>query len=246
MAPGPGLDSAPGGVIVPRSVRPARAGCAGGGPCVLRLRARSSPVPQARARHRPGESMRTLRLLPLAIATVTVAGACRSASDDAEQTAFQVPRRDLTLQEATTSQVEVASPVELGRVPEQPRASRPHRTQKVAPQPAPAPAPSSTAAPKSAPAPATAASATTRVATDDAAAAPDPFALAPGQTVTVIPASSGPANEPSWTDRGPPDAPDGSSGGTTIHAGGHGGTCGGHGGGHHPGGGASPGFRGLQ
>ena len=74
--------------------------------------------------------------------------------------------------------------------------------------------------------------------------APDPNALAPGQTVTVLPASSGgSASEPGLTDQGPPDARHGDSGGTAIRGGGDGGRCGGRG---HPGSGGAPGFRGFR
>jgi hypothetical protein len=72
--------------------------------------------------------------------------------------------------------------------------------------------------------------------------APDPNALAPGQTVTVLPASSGSSSSPSGTDQGLPDAQRGDSRGVTIR-GGRGGSCGGRGG---HGGGAGPGFRGLR
>ena len=72
--------------------------------------------------------------------------------------------------------------------------------------------------------------------------APDPYALAPGQTVTVLPASTGAGGAPSATDDGPADAQRGDSRGVTTRGGGHGGSCGGHGG--HPGG--APGFRGLR
>ena len=40
--------------------------------------------------------MRTLLLLPFTLAAVAVTG-CGTGSDGTEQTAFQVPRRDLTL-----------------------------------------------------------------------------------------------------------------------------------------------------
>ena len=58
--------------------------------------------------------MRTILLLPLALAAAAAAG-CHATPDGTEQTAFSVPARDLTLQQTETPQVEVASPVELGR-----------------------------------------------------------------------------------------------------------------------------------
>ena len=80
--------------------------------------------------------MRTTLLVPLALSTAIAVGACRTASDGAEQTAFQVPKRDLTLSQVGGPQVEVASPVELARVaptrhqsaPRQQTQRRPTRT----------------------------------------------------------------------------------------------------------------------
>jgi hypothetical protein len=188
--------------------------------------------------------MRVLLLLPLAI-VATFAGGCRTASDDAEQTAFQVPKRDLTLQQADAPPVEVASPVELARVPAEPRAAtRQSKVRRPTRSAHPAAADRDVTAQR-ATADAPAAAATAAVPVSQAAyEAPDPYALAPGQTVTVLPASGG--SDPGWTDQGPPDARHGESRGTTIHAGGHGGDCGGRGGGRHPGGGVGPGLRGLR
>lgn len=133
-----------------------------------------------------------------AVLTVGVLGACgtggeRSAPADAL-------KRDLTLQPtgatAAIPAVEVASPVELRR-PEPPRrtAQRPRPTPTKAPAPKPDPAPD--AAPSveqvSAPVPVSVAIA------EQPAPAPTGRELAPGQTVTVLPASAGPA------DQGPSD-----------------------------------------
>jgi hypothetical protein len=193
--------------------------------------------------------MRTLVLVSFTLATVA-AGGCRPSSSDTEQSAFQVPKRDLTLQQADAPQVEVASPVELARAA--PAEHRSAARQRAVHQPARAPhrasssprhtaaQPAATDTPVQAPAPAGIAALPVNQAAYEP---PDPYALAPGQTVTVLPASSGgTASEPGLTDQGPPDARHGDTGGTTIR-GGHGGSCGGRG---HPGSGGSPGFRGLR
>jgi hypothetical protein len=189
-----------------------------------------------------GGRMRILLLVPLTVAAVGAA-ACRSPSRDPEATAFQVPQRDLTLQQADAPQVDVASPVELDRaVPvERHTVIRPQKARQAArsaalsspAEPATADVPVSTPAPGAAAVPASPAS----------YEPPDPYALAPGQTVTVLPASSGSAPAPSSTDNRPPDAQRGPSRGVTIRGGGDGGSCGGRGG--HPRGGG-PGFRGLR
>jgi hypothetical protein len=188
-----------------------------------------------------GGRMRILLLASLTVAAVGAA-ACRSPSRDPEATAFQVPQRDLTLQQADAPQVDVASPVELDRAVPVERHTR-MRPQKAG-QPAPGTAPSSLAEPANAdvpvstPAPAAAAVPASPASYEP----PDPYALAPGQTVTVLPASNGSTPAPS-TDNGPPDARRGPSRGVTIRGGGDGGSCGGRGG--HPHGGG-PGFRGLR
>jgi len=186
--------------------------------------------------------MRPAFLLPFAVAAGLAA--CGSGPDDTALASRRVPERDLTLQQATSPDLEIVSPVELGRVSALPastrRAPQPRTTKRtpravtVSTQPAEAPAP----------APATTEASTTSLATAEAEA-PDPHALAPGQTVTILPASGGSsAAEPSghgdWTDRLPPDR----GTGTSIHGGG-GGHCGGrgHGGGWTDGGG---GFKGLR
>jgi hypothetical protein len=195
--------------------------------------------------------MRTLVLVSITLAAAIAAGGCRPSSNEAEQSAFQVPKRDLTLQQADAPQVEVASPVELGR-------AAPAEHRNAARQPAArlatraprrsSPAPGDTSArqaatdtPVQAPAPAGIAPLPVSQAAYEP---PDPNALAPGQTVTVLPASSGgSASQPGLTDQGPPDARHGDSGGTAIRGGGQGGRCGGRG---HPGSGGAPGFRGLR
>jgi hypothetical protein len=183
--------------------------------------------------------MRALLLLPVALAAIGAAG-CGSASADPEQTAFQPPRRDLTLRQTESSAVEVASPVELARAPAQARAVRQvHHSRKAAPAsrrpvpPVAAPAPAPVAAPVVPAAP---------VAAPARTEAPDPHALAPGQTVSIVPASTASTDAPSggdWTDQLPAHG----GRGTTIRGGG--GNCGGrgHGGGRPDGGG---GFRGLR
>jgi hypothetical protein len=194
--------------------------------------------------------MRTRLLAPLALAATAVVG-CRTGSDGTEQAAFQVPQRDLTLQQAETPQVAVASPVELGRAPvQQPRTERPRRIRRPAPAVRPAAIKHGSAPTAPTSVPAETSTAPTTVASAEATEAPDPYALPPGKTVTVIPASSGPSPDPGWTDRGPPDARPG----TAIYggSGGSGGSggCAGSGGcgdgcdGHHPGRGLPGGFRG--
>lgn len=193
--------------------------------------------------------MRTLVLVSFTLAASIGAGGCRPSPNDAPESAFQVPKRDLTLQQTNAPHVEVASPVELARAapPEQRNgAQRSVRRRSMAPHSASpaareAPAqPAATATPVPVPAPSGVAPLPVSQAAYEP---PDPYALAPGQTVTVLPASGGSPSEPGWTDQGPPDARHGDSGGTTIHGGGHGGSCGGHG---HPGSGGAPGLRGLR
>jgi hypothetical protein len=193
--------------------------------------------------------MRTLVLVSFTLAATVAAAGCRPSSNDTEQAAFQVPKRDLTLQQADAPQVEVASPVELARVApnEHRNAARQRAVRRPARAPQRASGPRDTGAPAAMDTPGQAAAPAVIAPLPVSQAAyepPDPNALAPGQTVTVLPASSGgSASEPGLTDHGPPDARHGDSGGTTIHGGGHGGSCGGRG---HPGSGGSPGLRGLR
>jgi hypothetical protein len=169
--------------------------------------------------------MRIVLLLPLALAVA--AGGCRTASQGTEQAAFRVPERDLTLRESGAPDVQVASPAELASTPTQ-RATmhQPRRARR------PAPAPRSAApAPALVPTPAE----PVPLATSAAPEAPDPHALAPGQSVTIIPASSsGPSTDPDWTDQ----RPSGPTRGITVGSGGHGGGC------HPRGGGMGPSARG--
>ena len=164
--------------------------------------------------------MRIVMLLPLALAAVA-AGGCRTASEGTEQAALGVPQRDLTLQQTAAPDVEIASPVELARAPsERPTTQRPRRAHR------PAPARHSEAnAPEVAPVMVTTTPAPAQpAATALAASAPeaaDPHALAPGQSVTIIPASSGATTLTDWTDQRPP----GRERGVDVGAGGHGGRC---------------------
>jgi hypothetical protein len=173
--------------------------------------------------------MRTASMLPLAFAAALLAGcAAESPRPSTDETASRGaegsghPDRDLTLQMSATPAVEVASPVELSRPAPEPK---PTRRQRLSPRPAPAPAPdplpeASPAAQSAMPVPA--------VAVAEVLAEPAPVEdvavgagreLAPGRTVTIVPASSGPSSapeEPSW-------AP--SRSGRGMIGGGHGDTC---------------------
>jgi hypothetical protein len=182
--------------------------------------------------------MRALLLLPVALTAIGAAG-CGSASADPEQTAFQPPRRDLTLRQTESPAVEIASPVELARAPAQARTARQVRHSRKAAPASRRPAPP-VAAPASAPVAAPAAP-VAPVAAPAETEAPDPHALAPGQTVTIVPASTASTGAPSggdWTDQLPAHG----GRGTTIRGGG--GDCGGRGHGGRPAG--AGGFRGLR
>jgi hypothetical protein len=180
--------------------------------------------------------MRPMLPLTLSLVAAVLAVGCRTASDKVQETALRVPERDLTLQQPPSPEVEVASPVELARAPIQPptgpRAQHPRRR-------APAPRPPAShqrvdsAAPAHVLAPIRADSTATIPGT--ASLPRDPHALAPGETVTVIPVSSGPSpsSSPGWSDEPPPE----SSRGRGIHIG--------SGGGCDPRG-RGPGFRGFR
>jgi hypothetical protein len=185
-----------------------------------------------------GGRMRSLFLVPLAAAALGAAS-CGSPSPAVE--AGQVPQRDLTLQRDDAPKVEVTSPVELARA--LPAEHRTATRARKARRPAGTTVPVSRAgAPAVAdvPAPSPAAVAGAAPASPASYEPPDPQALAPGQTVTVLPASAGSGAAPATTDDPLPDAQRGDSRGVTIR-GGHGGSCGGRGG--H---GGSPGLRGLR
>jgi hypothetical protein len=176
-----------------------------------------------------------MRALFLLLAAIAAAG-CGSASADPEQTAFQPPRRDLTLRQTESPAVEVASPVELVRAPAQVRTAP-----QVRPKAKAAPTGRRAAAPVAVVVPAPAAAPAAPVAAPAETEAPDPHALAPGQTVTIVPASTVSTGAPSggdWTDQLPAHG----GRGTTIRGGG--GDCGGRGHGGRPDGGG--GFRGLR
>jgi outer membrane biosynthesis protein TonB len=157
--------------------------------------------------------MRAASILPLAFTAAVLAGCAAESHQASEQeTASRgvegigFSDRDLTLQAPTTPAVEVASPAELSRpTPE------PARRPRVSPKPAPAPVPEP--APESSPV-AEAAVPVTSVTVAEVLAEPAPVEdvavgvgreLAPGKTVTVIPASSGPSSpeDPSWATAGP-------------------------------------------
>lgn len=165
--------------------------------------------------------MRIVFLLPLA--AIVAASGC--GSERTKQPAPSVPERDLTLQTASSPQLEIASPVELQRIPAQPhtaRGLRRARRQSAVFQPTIEPVAlrptSAIVIPVIQPA------------TESVAAVTEsgnPHELPPGKTVTIIPASSGPSTAPDPTDGGPEirTRMGGSFGG------GHGGTCRGGGGG---------------
>ena len=188
--------------------------------------------------------MRAVTFLPLTLAAALAAAACRPAPDDAEQTAFRSPARDLTLQESQAVQMDVASPVELARAPAQRRVTKQVRHVRRAAPVSHRQAMASVIGP-AAPVPAAEAVvvAPTSLATSESEP-PDPHALAPGQTVTVLTSGGEAAKDApaggmgGWTDELPGDR----GRGTTIR-GGRGGNCGPHGHGGRTGGG---GFRGLQ
>ena len=188
--------------------------------------------------------MRAVTFLSLTLVAALAAAACRPAPDDAEQTAFRPPARDLTLRETQSTQMEVASPVELARSPAERRVTHHVRHARKA---APARQRQAMASVSGATAPVPAAEAVVAMPVSLAATEsgpPDPHALAPGQTVTVLTSGGDAANEApargtgDWTDQLPGDR----GRGTTIR-GGRGGNCGPNGHGGRSGGG---GFRGLR
>jgi hypothetical protein len=134
--------------------------------------------------------------LTMALTAGLVAGCGLGGTAEADRRTDQATlERDLTLRAAAPAPVEVASAVELGR-PEAPKAATPRRRSSPRPAPAPSKAPPR---PEAAPSPepvAVSAPAPVAVASIDMAAPVEtPVGndreLAPGQTVTIIPVSSG-------------------------------------------------------
>ena len=82
--------------------------------------------------------MRTAFLIPLAFATIVVAGCGDDVPDPSRQEtaarAGALPERDLTLSVPRIAETEVASPIELAR-------AKPVHARAPRPRPAPAPAP---------------------------------------------------------------------------------------------------------
>jgi hypothetical protein len=132
--------------------------------------------------------MRQRAFFPLAIVAAVLAG-CDPAPETTEQAAIRVPQRDLTLREVPAAPAAVASPIEISR-------RQPDRA-TTRPRPARKPAPTSVShreTPEAAPVPEAAAQAVSEPAGNAGPEPPsDPRELAPGETVTVIPASSGPS-----------------------------------------------------
>lgn len=163
--------------------------------------------------------MRASSLIPLAL--LVVASGCGSGPEETGR-ASTVPTRNLTLERSPAPAVEVASPLEVPRPqPEQPRVHRPRRSPRPVSAPARQPAPPDAAPVTEAAAAPTVAPAVAPAARRVAKAAPaDPRVLEPGQTVTVIPASSGPS-----VGSDPAEAPPSRAGRAIMIGGGHGGTC---------------------
>ena len=159
--------------------------------------------------------MRRRAIFHRALAAILVAG-CDSAPQGTDQGSLPVPRRDLTLRQLPADPGVVASPIEIPRSERERSAGRPHRarlpgvrgmSRPETPDTGPVSEAAAPAAPEvAAPAP----------------AAPAPSSssreLAPGQTVTIIPASSGPSVAAEPGDEAPSRA------GRAIMRG-HGGTC---------------------
>lgn len=141
--------------------------------------------------------------VPLAlIAALLAACATESPRLSDEKTATDptaAPARDLTLQAAATPEVEVASAVELSRPnPPAPRDTRPKASPKRAPAATPDPVPEATPV-------AEVAAVVAAMSVAEVPASPPPVEdaadvggreLAPGKTVTIVPASSGPSAAP--------------------------------------------------
>ncbi|MBA3892501.1 MAG: hypothetical protein H0X69_02240 [Gemmatimonadales bacterium] len=154
--------------------------------------------------------MRVPSLLPLLTVAALAGCATESPQPSSHESAFRGAgaadlARDLTLQAGAMPAVEVASPVELSRpAPETPR--RASTSRKPVAAPAPAPVPEAPPAELPAPAFSEAVAVVTMEAPAEEVALGAGQELAPGKTVTVIPASSGPSSapaEPSWVPTGP-------------------------------------------
>jgi hypothetical protein len=173
--------------------------------------------------------MRAASILPLAFTAAVMAG-CAAESPQAthQETAFRGVKgtapadRDLTLQTAPTPAVEVASPVELSRAAPE---LKPVRRARISPKPAPAPAPdpvpeAAPAAQAAAPVPAVAAAEVLAepAGVEDVAVGAG-LELAPGKTVTIVPASNEPSLSPDDSSWAYPEAGQG----TIIRGGGGGG-----------------------
>ena len=170
--------------------------------------------------------MRAAFLLPLAFTTALLAG-CGSAvpRPPEQETATRrgaLPDRDLTLRAATPAAVVVASPVELARPVTAPRrTSRPAVARKSAGVPTPErpPAAAPVAAEPVAAEPVAVAAAPVEPAPEERSAGAG-RELAPGRTVTLVPASSGPTVEAdeddSWLPSERPRGVLGGSGGGTC------------------------------
>jgi hypothetical protein len=170
--------------------------------------------------------MRAAFLLPLAFTTALLAGCGSAVPRPPEQaTATRrgaLPDRDLTLRAATPAAVVVASPVELARPVTAPRrTSRPAVARKSAGVPTPErpPAAAPVAAEPVAAEPVAAAAAPVEPAPEERSAGAG-RELAPGRTVTLVPASSGPTVEAdeddSWLPSERPRGVLGGSGGGTC------------------------------
>lgn len=159
--------------------------------------------------------MRIVFLLPLA--AVVAASGC--GSERTKQPAPSVPERDLTLQTALSAQVEIASPVELQRIPAEPQASHAiRRTRRRAPVFQPTVVPATLRTTTATPVPTVQPAAEPVTVVSEPA---NPHELLPGKTITMIPASSGPSTAPDPADGGPEIRT--RMGGSV--GGGHGGTC---------------------
>jgi hypothetical protein len=165
--------------------------------------------------------MRMTNTFPLAC-TVALLAACAAeaprslpgetaSSGAAADAPTNTPSRDLTLQLPAAPALEVASPVELSRPDPKPTpAPRPKVSRRPAPAPAPAPKPVAEVSPSPAVVPIPSLPVTevgAQPVEEESAAAGSGRELAPGKTVTVIPASAGSSTpleaEDSWSESGP-------------------------------------------